>query len=252
MKRVILKLVISAALLTVISSFAFAGSSEEWRKDKLCGRRLPHFQAVTLKGCLEAYCAVVGDSRICACKESENTDEIHIILEYKGEKEAKWTAKVMPFIFGPESFRLNEADLDGDGNKEFIFAALWTQSNGMGIEYWTLWAIDEGQVSKPIEIQDYGTMGYLTSAEDDKNCQLLVSRWLDGWEPERGSGLYIVGRWYIYSNGEFSPQFDRPAIYRRYLYRLERLRGESLSKKPLLWYKSSETHQVIGPHPFIE
>jgi hypothetical protein len=250
MTKIIMKLVISATLVTVIASFALASSSENWRKDRLCGRRIPDLQAVSLEGCLKAYCATINDLRICVCKKTKDTDEIQLTLEYKGAIKKQWAAKVMPFMFGLEVFRLDAADLDGDSNEEFLFAAMETQSNGMGIEYWTIWAIDEGHVSKPIEIQDYGTMGYLTSPEEGRGCQLLVARWQDGWEPERGAGLYIVGRWYVFRNGEFSPRFDRPAIYRRYLISLERLRGESLSKKPILWYKSSKAHQVIGPHPW--
>lgn len=250
------KILLVFTMLWILSAgSAVAGGSGEWRKDKLCGRKLADFQAVAaLQGCTQdAYCAQASaETRICACVKSEETGESQLTLEYKGEIKKQWTIEIMPSMLGPESLRLDGADLDGDGKDELLLGAMLSQSNGIGIQYWTVWAITGEQVSEPLEIQDYGTMGFATHPKAGGGCRLLVSRWINGWEPKRGEGLYIAGRWYEFANGEFFPSSERPAVYRRYLFNLEQLRLEYLEsqpQKPLLWYTGKEAVPVVGPYP---
>ena len=113
----------------------------------------------------------------------------------------------IPLSFGTELFLLHHVDFTGDGKKQLLLGILSSQSNGMGVQYWTVWAIDG---------EDYGTMSFATRAKQESACNLLVSRWISGWEAKRGNGLYIAGLWYQLSNGEFLPNSERPSIFRRY------------------------------------
>lgn len=244
-----------AMLLTLSGNTARAGESDAWQKDKPCGQKLPAFQsAAALPGCLkDAYCAQApGEIRVCACMKSDESGETLLTLEQKGVTKKQWSIEIMLMSFGAESLRLDEADLDGNGTNELLLGVMGSQSNGMGVQYWTVWSIAGEQVSEPLQIEDYGTMGFATQSQQGGACQLLVSRWIDGSEPGRGAGLYIVGRWYRFTAGSFFADSDRPVVYRRYLSSLERLRLEYLEsqpQKPLLWYTGKETVPVVGPYP---
>jgi hypothetical protein len=233
---------------------AMSGERELWRKDKPCGRRLPDLKPVTMQSCLDACCLEIpGTVRFCACQKSKDTGETQMLLERTGLPPQEWISNVFPLSFGPESFRLDAVDLDGDKKEELLIGAMTLQSMGMGVQYWTVWAANETSISEPIEIEDYGVMGFPTRAQEENRCYMLATRWIEGWEPGRGAGLYLAGRWYKYVHGEFSAVYDRPAVYHRYLYSLQDARGESFSKdhpEPLIWYASKKAHALVGPYPF--
>jgi hypothetical protein len=128
---------------------------------------------------------------------------------------------------------------------------MFGMSNGMGVQYWAVRAIIEGELSNALFAEDYGIVGYPTRSKSQKVCMLLVTRWLEGWEPTRGDGLYLAGRWFTYNtySHEMVPA-DRPVIYRRYLYGFERLRLGQLEKDqptPLLWYKDKRQRSLLDP-----
>jgi hypothetical protein len=76
-------------------------------------------------------------------------------------------------------------------------------------------------VSKPLDVQNYGTFSFATKPAAGASCLLLAARWHSGWEPSRGHGMYIAGSWYAVENGAFARVEDRPAIYRRYVSALK-------------------------------
>jgi hypothetical protein len=213
--------------------------TSDWRNDEVCGKSLPKFEVTKADSCQsETYCSKVDtDTRICACQfadeaESGNTD---ITLEYKGEVKKKWKTEIMPMTYGPASFRVDEFGLNQTGKKEFLFGVMAEQSNGMGVQNWSVWSISEGQVSAPIEMHDYGIMSFATRAKGRQTCQLLVTQWDHG----RHDGLYITGRWYNLVQGKFVSDISRPMVSRRYLFSLEKQRSESITAgKPLRWYAS--------------
>jgi hypothetical protein len=176
-----------------------------------------------------------------------------MFMEEQGSITQQWET-----VFGLPTtladFRTESADLTGSGREDIVVATMNGVSNGMGVEYWEVRAIVEGKLSNPVNVEDYGVMGYLTKAKSDKRCMLLVTSWNNGWEPKRGYGLYLSGQWFAYSNstGEFYRVLDRPAVHRRYLYGFERLRLSELAKEdrvPLLWFhdKDAKTGQQVVP-----
>ena len=64
----------------------------------------------------------------------------------------------------------------------------------------------------------------------------------------------MTGPWLAYNNQmpDWEPVYDRPAIYRRYLFSLERLRAVQLGKdrpQPIPWFADMTTKVLIGPYP---
>jgi len=154
-------------------------------------------------------------------------------------------------MFEPESFRLIGADFLGLGTSQLLLAVLNTQSNGMGVEYWSVWVITPDIVSAPLPLNDFGVMSFLTSAPGGK-CKVFAATWRPGWEPKRGHGLYIVGQWHEMSLFDISVDWDRPALYRRYLFDLERQRNRALGDTPrqsIPWHTSEAVKPIIGPYP---
>jgi hypothetical protein len=245
---------IAALLVIMAGTLAHADSPEKWREDKPCGRQLPDFQSVKLEGCLQACCGdLPTGARLCACLKSEDTGETQISLEPKGTQKKQWTIQVLPLVFGAEAFRLDSVDFNGDGREELLFGVMVSQGQGMGVQHWTLWALDGKEVSDEIQVDDYGVMSFLTCSAGHRGALLLGSRWIWGWEPGRGSGLYIAAQWYEFAYGRFFPTSSRPGIYHRYLFSLAEERGKELNKnypRPVQWHSKRNAHLLVGPYPF--
>ena len=125
-----------------------------------------------------------------------------------------------------------------------------SESVGIAVSDWLVWAIDRERLSKPLEVQNYGTLSYATMAKPVASCHLLAARWHSGWEPDRGHGTYIAGSWYAVERGAFERVFDRPVVYVRYLSGVERARYDAESRdQPFLWYRHPAVKTAIGPRP---
>lgn len=245
----------TACFLFLTATLSFAANAEKWRQEKPCGHQLPKLTEAKLEGCLKAFCTELpSKARLCACLKSEETGETQISYEPKGGQKKQWSVVVTPpMSFGAESFRLDSADLNGDGREEVLFGVMEAQGNGMGVQQWKLRAIDDEKVTDEINVSDYGVMSYLTCNSKRKAAYLLASQWIWGWEPGRGEGLYIAGQWYESGCSGLYTVSDRPGIYHRYLNSLAEERGQQLDyehAKPVLWHTKKGTHEIVGPYPF--
>ncbi|HEV8581810.1 MAG TPA: hypothetical protein VGX68_22300 [Thermoanaerobaculia bacterium] len=246
------------ALATLLISPVAASESEPSREDIPCGTRYSKPEEAAIKGCNEAYCVkTAATARVCSCRKSQDASSAEMLVERDGAIEQRWDSGfILPASLA--TFGVDGADLTGTGRQDLVVATLITMSNGMGIEYWEVRAIVGDKLTKPLDVEDYGIMSYLTRASPNSKCRLLASRWFPGWEPERGEGLYLMGKWFTYS--EFSPELtteDRPAVYRRYLLSFQRLRAEQLRKdldhrQPLPWFSDGRTKELVGPYPSYE
>jgi hypothetical protein len=125
-----------------------------------------------------------------------------------------------------------------------------SESVGIAVSDWVVWAIDREGLSKPLEVQNYGTLSFATTARAGAACNLLAARWHSGWEPEHGHGMYIAGSWYAVGRGGFERVFDRPVVYTRYLSGVEKARYDAEGREqPFLWYRRSSTRVSTGSHP---
>jgi hypothetical protein len=162
---------------------------------------------------------------------------------------------MFPPGFNADRFRLDAADLNGDGQEEFLFAVMESMGQGMGVQSWKLRAIDGDKISNEVSVADYGVMSFLTCSPDRKGALLLGSRWTPGWEPRRGEGLYIAGQWYELGCGGFHAASDRPGVYHRYVHSLAEERGQAFGKdrpSPVEWYSKKNAHMLVGPYPSSE
>lgn len=242
-----------AVILTILGSATEAQATkvkfEDWSHDKPCGHRLADPIQTTLPGCESAYCVNISDSaQVCACLPSNESDQARMTYKKNGAVILQWNDSLYP-PSGASGLRIDAADLNGDGEKEFVIATLNTVSNGMGVEYWKVRILSEDKISNPVEVEDYGSLGFLTS--NGKQCRLLVTRWIEGWEPKKEYGLYLVGRWFELSDHKLEYSLYRPAIKRRYLDSLKHQRSQgSQSGEPVMWFRDSETTPIVGPYPF--
>jgi len=251
----IILFVLSLSLCVGIT-LGLAGESLAWRKDKVCGHKLKT-ENEEIAGCFRAYCAKTSpSSRICACMLADESDEAKILIEHDGKVIRRWNVTLYPPA-GPAAFRVDMADLTGNGKEDLLVATMASESQGIGIQHWEVRAVVDNTVSNAVPVDDYGIVGFATHDKKNKRCSLLAAQWLSGWEPERGSGLYLFGRWFDFSStsAELYPAVTRPAIYRRYLYSFEQMRLSAMERAesaPLLWFTGADTKQMIGPYPKYE
>ena len=229
------------ALALVSTTLCAQAPAASWRDDVLCGSKLPAFESTEVRQChAEAYCSSIDpQTRVCACPDQ--TEKVQLTVEYRGKVVKTWATDVTPVSFGPKALRIDEFGLNQKGDKQALFSVMQGQSNGMAAQSWSIWSIANGQVSDPVQAEDYGLISFATRPKGSQRCQLLVSNWRPG---PRG-GLFAVGRWHDVREGQFVPGKERPAITRRYLYRFEKQRDESrLTELPLRWYAHPDAHPV--------
>jgi hypothetical protein len=227
---------------------------EDWRRDQPCGHKLTGSLQTNIRGCETAYCVNISDSsQIYACLPSRKSDEARIIFKKNGGVILQWDAVIYPADVA-SAFRVDTADLNGDGRDEFVIAAMGAVSNGMDVSYWKVWVLSDDKLSNPVDVEDYGLTGFLSS--NGKQCRLLVTRWIEGWEPKRGYGLYLVGRWFQLYDNELQYTSVRPAIKRRYLNSLAlmtHMRQQGAQDgKPVMWFRDRQATPIVGPYPFRE
>lgn len=222
---------------------AFSANAQSWRSDKPCGERQPPMTAADVKGCHRAWCSETVLGRLCACVK-DDPDQTQFALEGSATARLAWSTPSIPQMGGDA----NHFRIDRIGDGQLLVAMMRSESVGIAVSTWIVWAIQRGKASRPLEVQNYGTFSFPTAAPAGSACHLLAARWHPGWEPRRGHGMYIAGSWYAIENGEFMRVENRPAIQQRYLSGVERARYDAEERnQPLLWYRSASA--AIGPRP---
>lgn len=218
-----------------------------------CGKDLPPMSPASLPNCDKALCAPASplQGRVCACLPADSDGEVTLLVNPGSSPAREVKTAMASFMFEPASFRLVAADFLGTRSDQVLVAALNSQSNGMGVELWSLWIVSKDRITRPLEASDFGTMSFLTTATSGK-CEIFVARWRNGWEPGRGAGLYITGHWReATAHGDLINDANRPTWYRRYLPDLERQRNAAMAgpRKTLPWFDSPDARRVVGPFP---
>jgi hypothetical protein len=150
-------------------------------------------------------------------------------------------------------FEVLQADLNGDGRRELILANHDGTSNGLGINNWTIYIFPDSEFRRPLSplifsVEEYGSLG--TFVTEGNSILILTTKWLWGKDPQgkRRNGLYLVGQWWRYRQGELVPAIERPLLARRYLERFASERGRTFGdqRAPYLWLKnpSAEVFKV--------
>ncbi len=180
--------------------------------DQLSTQNLPMF-APPISAPPEAWprpCAVVQwneaistEEKVCWTKNQESvcqdwsSGELVFVFESGGREKVRWNGDTYLEV---GRFEVVEADLDGDGAKEVMVAALVGVSNGMAAASWQL-AILDGVTRAPrvVKLDEYGEGSFVQAA---KGCDLLRTEWRWLFDQKRGSGLYFTGRRFRYGRGQ--------------------------------------------------
>lgn len=255
MKHIARTLVLMLFFTFIVIASASGGDSQLWRKDVACGRKLPKAEEIAISGFEKSYCIQISkSSRVCAGVKTPDSVVAQIFYERDGSIIQQWDAPLDIFL-SESGLRVDAINMTDNGEGKLIVGFMNSQSMGMMIQHWTIWAITGNTVSKPVKVDDYGIMSFLTMSNQSGSWYLLSARWIDGWEPKRGDGLYAVGKWYALSNGEFAPVSDRPQIQRRYLPSFELIRLQAFEQRkptPVIWYKDKRTRPIVGQYPLLK
>jgi len=185
---------------------------------------------------------VQGDPRAGICLSGPVDDagdglRYRVRYEVDGVQRHAWDASADSLAF-PAVFTADAVDLDGDGRRELFVGVMASESNGIGIQRWRLFALTaEGRPLGDVDAQDYGTLSWLYRIPGQRGCRLLASNWEYGTEPGRDAGTYVRGRWLRLGPGGWLPVQGLSEIRRRFLFSFERER--IAARGPLRWFRKA-------------
>ena len=185
---------------------------------------------------------------------SENEDPL--LVEKEGKRVGSWVGGT--YLGETSDFEVLQGDLDGDKRSELIVANLDSTSQGIGINYWTIAIFPDTefrdyQPPLTFSVQEYGSFGTFVSSGGRVNILMTRWEWTSDPKGRRGTGLYLVGEWWRYKNGQLVPIPNRNTIARRYLFSFERERWDTLESDriPYRWLSHANAEplklDVLGP-----
>jgi hypothetical protein len=248
-----IRYLIFVAVLT--TNALYANVPVALKSERLCGKAASTFEDAALPGCVRSMCAKAApiDGRVCACLKDAESDEVVLsIVGYDGAIRASQPAIAMPPTLAQSSLRLEVGNYAGDGSPQLLLAVMSSFGTGMGIETWSVRRISTQSFGSPIDVADYGIMSYTTASRSSGRCRLLGSTWTVGWDPKRGEGTYIAGRWYDLGDERVATTGRQPVISHRYLRSLAKVRAVAKSRAvaaPVYWYRFADASVVVGPDP---
>lgn len=194
---------------------------------------------------LATWCRRVrGDARAEVCLSGpvgDGASGLRYRLSHRidGVSRHAWDADADSLAF-PAVFTAEAADLDGEGGRELLVGVMASESNGISIQRWRLFALSaDGRPLGELDAHDYGTLSGLFRVPGQPGCRLLASIWEYGSEPARGTGSYVRGRWMRLSAEGWSSMPGMPDMRRRYLFSFER---ERIASRGLLhWFRKAES-----------
>ncbi|MFL6374878.1 MAG: hypothetical protein ACJ73D_09445 [Pyrinomonadaceae bacterium] len=209
-----------------------------------------------LEGYLDAYCsALPGGFRVCKVQINENGDAV-ILVEKGGHTLDSIPASYWGTVTGvdPDGFMAYRGDLDGNGTNELVVVTNEGVENGMGVTHVTAHIFkdpDKFPNTAPVEIpiEEFGPNDNFRFNAKANRTDILVSFWdgSDSLDPKRGWGEYLIGKWFRYKDGSLLPEFERPTLARRFLYRFARQRdnGWYAHRTPYKWLQDPSTHRYL-------
>ena len=197
-----------------------------------------------VKGFSEAYCVTFA-ARARVCKGNPSSEEAlngEFVLERDGKEINRWEAEISGMT-GPQNFEVLLSDLDGNSRRELIVVDFTGSSMGMGVNYHKIHIFGQDERQSPIElaVEEYGAFGSFVAQPE--GVLILATEWLwsDKIDPHLQSGLYLVGKWFRYANGQLKP-VNKPILARRFLNSFARERGRTMLTNyiPYSWYANGK------------
>jgi hypothetical protein len=239
-----------AASQALAAPLARAPVSGPALQDRLCPAKvLAAPLEAALPGCQQAHCTAVGEQSVCACQRSGGWRFEH---RQGGRVLQHWRTEISPMM-GASAFEVTLADLDGDGQPEWLVALLQSVSNGMGVSHHTLCTVTAGQPTVVCrDVSEWGALSVLVAESGRPGCGLLHADWQSGREPGRVDGTYAVGRLWRWQGGRWQrvPAVQRPAVARRLLREFEAERSDLPQRNAQrLWYQHPAAGLAACPGP---
>ena len=206
--------------------------------------------AATAPGCSQAFCTAVGAQSLCACERAEGW---RFERREGGRVQQHWRTEISP-LMGASAFEVRLADLDGDGQPEWLVALLQSVSNGLGVSHHTLCTVTPGRPGVVCrDVSEWGALSVPVAEAGRPGCSLINADWQSGREPGRGEGTYAVGRLLRWQGGRWVPvsAVQRPAVARRLLKEFEDERATLPQRNAQqLWYQHPSAVTAVCPGPW--
>lgn len=210
-------------------------------------------QPAQVSGYDRGHCVSVRPQlRICKLLSD---DKDAFLAERDGKPFGSWPGN--SYLGETEDFEVLQGDLDGDRRAELVIANRDSTSAGMGVSHWTIAIFPDAEFRSfepPLSftVQDYGAFG--TFVTTGRKVNVLTSKWASmSGKGKRGVGLYLVGQWWRYGDGQLHALLNRPIVARRYLssFEVERLQTLNSTQIPYAWLNNTRTEQVRND-PLLE
>lgn len=219
-------------------------------QDRLCPAAVAAVPVQTkLPGCQQAHCAALGEQSVCACQRA---DGWRFERREAGRVLKHWRTEISPMV-GASAFEVTLADLDGDGQPEWLVALLQSVSNGLGVSHHTLCTVAPGQAAVVCrDVSEWGALSVPVAEAGRPGCGLLDANWQSGREPGRADGTYAVGRLWRWQGGRWVrvQAAERPAVARRLLREFEAARADLPQRNAQrLWYQHPAALTAVCPGP---
>jgi hypothetical protein len=175
-----------------------------------------------LEHCARAACTTADDVRVCKCLAPSEQAVDLLVVDRPDERRVLWATS--NHLGEVTDFRVQRAELDGDGAPELIVASVMGESNGMAIRSWHVAIVDgKEDVAVQFVAHDFGFDAL-------KGASLLVTEW--AWQGlEKENALFFIGREFGYRAGALVPS-KTPVLRRRYTPEFEKERLAALEKSP--------------------
>lgn len=207
----------------------------------------------------EAFCAKLPDD-LSVCKAVADRNEgnaAKYLVRRNEETLGEWKTEITMYS-GVKDFEVLTGDLDGDGAAEIIVPQFDGASNGLGVNYYTLYILPKPagknfHAPLVLRAEEFGASGTFVFNSPTKTIDILITYWANDFElpnlaaaKTKAGGTYFIGRWFRYQNGKVTPVFDKPVLARRYLksFQNERDNRESDKNYPFSWLQNKDTLQL--------
>ncbi len=230
---------LSLLLIVVLASTAFAQSA----------RLIKHGPPVvaTVEGYDKGHCIAL-PKKIRICKLLSD-DKDTFLVQKDGKSVGMWPGNA--YLAQTSDFEVLTGDLDNDHKPELIVANHDGTSNGLGVDYRTIFIFPDSEFHRftaplTFSVEEYGSFGTFVTSGGRVN--ILTTGWVGNEDPKhrRGWGTYLVGQWWRYQSGELRPLLDRAIIARRYLFGFENERNAAVvgDRIPFKWLSHPSTESV--------
>lgn len=208
-------------------------------------------KAAKIAGLADSFCVnLANQTSVCKGREAiEDGDGKYFVFQ-NGQKKGEIGASLG--VYGSsENFFAFYGDLDKNKSAELVVVDFDSQSNGMGISFYTINIFPDFQTKgfqKPLTFgtQEFGKDGTFVYDAKTNETLILITDFNGLDNLSNNGGTYFVGRFFRYQNGMLKPATDKPIYARRYLnsFQNERFRTEKNPLRPWLWLNTPKAKQI--------